>query len=168
MGTFCCHSPVLLGVVDYGAHLQLPVDLRPPKLLQLHLLQEAKQGSDPQPGLERCLWETQSCLHCTPQPCLRLPKLLGAASPSARAGRMLQGEPGHEHRYRTPGNPWSSSTGTPGQGSAVQARLQSPPLPPISYFSEVSRLKAPKLSAPPGLLMHSNGAECLTPLEFGG
>lgn len=31
-------SPVLLGVVDYGPDLQLPVDLRPPELLQLHLL----------------------------------------------------------------------------------------------------------------------------------
>lgn len=50
LGTFWCHSPVLLGVVHYGAHLELPVDLRPPKLLQLHLLQGAKQGSDPQPG----------------------------------------------------------------------------------------------------------------------
>lgn len=38
------HSPVLLGVVDDGADLQLAVNLRPPKLLQLHLLQKAKQG----------------------------------------------------------------------------------------------------------------------------
>lgn len=34
-------SPVLLGVVHDGADLQLTVYLRPPKLLQLHLLQES-------------------------------------------------------------------------------------------------------------------------------
>lgn len=40
-----CHpspcSPVLLGVVDYGADFQFPINLRPPKFLQLHLLGKA-------------------------------------------------------------------------------------------------------------------------------
>ena len=53
----CCppgaaaRSPVLLGVVDYGPDLQLPVDLWPPKLLQLHLLGKTGEASAPGPPI---------------------------------------------------------------------------------------------------------------------
>lgn len=42
-------APVLLGVVDYGPDLQLPVDLRPPKFLQLHLLGKTGRPLAPVP-----------------------------------------------------------------------------------------------------------------------
>ena len=40
-------SPVLLGVVDYGPDLQLPVDLRSPEFLQFHLLGKKGEGREP-------------------------------------------------------------------------------------------------------------------------
>lgn len=80
MGPDCspgpARSPVLLGVVHDGPDLQLPVDLRPPILLQLHLLERKgpavspsapvgshlprtsaeRKGGSPGPLQVRCLW----------------------------------------------------------------------------------------------------------------
>ena len=44
-GPLC--SPVLLGVVDYGPDLQLPIDLRSPEFLQFHLLGKKGEGHEP-------------------------------------------------------------------------------------------------------------------------
>lgn len=54
-----------------------------------------------------------------------LPQLLGAAAPPARGGRMLQGEPGHEHS--TPGAPRAPALAP--QGKAQQSKHFCKPLP---------------------------------------
>lgn len=40
-------SPILLGVIDYGPDLQLPIDLRPPIFLQFHLLERKGKAVSP-------------------------------------------------------------------------------------------------------------------------
>lgn len=61
-------SPVLLGVVDYGPDLQLPVDLRSPKFLQFHLLGKKGDGCEPWSQSMFPTWRETQVGTCPGQP----------------------------------------------------------------------------------------------------
>lgn len=102
-------SPVLLGVVDYGPDLQLPVDLRSPKFLQFHLLGKKGDGREPWSQSMFPMWRETQVGTCPGQPFpTEMPLKAGAMGDQPCGSRLLlRMARGGEGRGARPGGPHS-------------------------------------------------------------